>query len=160
MQAKCQLRAPLPKSELLDMPHAIQVIYTGVGMNNKILNYWASWSVHRKHPMCGKWRELYQIKNSHSKRKKKSCSYWYTFNLPQGYLQLPSRRPLQTDILGPNLDGSQEYLHPIDSRNNKTPVLLLVLLEMALTESLPTNAAASGGHSTQPSLYWDQEKST
>lgn len=53
-------------------------------------------------------------------------------------------RQFQTDTFGPDLDvlpGSevQQYLHPLDSRNKRTPVL--VLLEMALTGFMTTGAS-------------------
>jgi hypothetical protein len=58
------------------------------------------------------------------------------------------RRPFQPAILSPSLrhlpGRDVQYLHPLDSRNKRTPVLSLVLLEMTLKESMPTVAAAIG----------------
>lgn len=93
--------------------------------------------------MCGKWKG-WQKTNW-----KNNTSECYILHLLQGYLHLPPRRQLQLVILVPDIDvlpGNeiQQHLHPLDSRNTRTPVLLPALLEMALTGSVITNASAIG----------------
>lgn len=74
-----------------------------------------------------------------------------------------ARRQLQlhTDTLGHDLDvfpGSevQQYLHPLDSRNKRTPVL--VLLEMDLAGFMTTGASTRGSQQVQHSQLSTQTK--
>lgn len=70
-------------------------------------------------------------------------------------------RQFQTDTFGPDLDvlpGSevQQYLHPLGSRNKRTPVLVLV--EMALTGFMTTGASTIGSQQVQHSQLSTQTK--